>query len=414
MRRTTQAALAGLAMLAAAGGAPALGQTTLTFPTWQVEDPGFGDWWRELIAAYEAKYPGVKVDMQQIPFKDFADQLTIRFAANRAPDIVELPSSSFGAFVSQDWLAPLDADIKGTAIEKQWSSLQSDLVWDGKNYGVLVMGYGFMLFYNEALLQGAGAAPPKSFEEFRQAVAKVTDRDRGIFGLAAVTTEHPTIAQDFIRFIVWAGQDPIVGDKYRFTDPAVVKAVENYRETVGKNAPLGNNSTLARQLFVDGKAGFLIDGPWVFTWLDKAPAAVRPQLKMIAAPFTPPLGGAANSLHIPANASKQKRDLVWKFIELAATPEWQQRYTVLTNSPAGLRGALTPAAAQQHPHLRAINDAVVGAQPILPSEQPVRANSNEFEAIIRRSALRVLSTQEPVAKIMAELQKELESTVPLN
>ena len=49
--------------------APSLrAQTTLEFPTWQAEEPGVSTWWKELIAAYEKRYPDVKIDMQQVPF----------------------------------------------------------------------------------------------------------------------------------------------------------------------------------------------------------------------------------------------------------------------------------------------------------------------------------------------------------
>ena len=73
----------------------------LDFPTWQAEEPGAGEYWTELIKAFEAKNPGIKVKKTQVPFREYADKMTVRFAANSPPDIVHLPSRNFLAFASQ-------------------------------------------------------------------------------------------------------------------------------------------------------------------------------------------------------------------------------------------------------------------------------------------------------------------------
>ena len=76
-------------------------QTTLEFPTWQAEEPGVSTWWKELIAAYEKRYPDVKINLQQVPFAQFVKQMTVRFAAGNPPDIVHLPSRDFASFADQ-------------------------------------------------------------------------------------------------------------------------------------------------------------------------------------------------------------------------------------------------------------------------------------------------------------------------
>ena len=43
---------------------------TVEFTTWQSEEPGFGAWWHEVIAAFERANPSVRIAMTQIPFKD--------------------------------------------------------------------------------------------------------------------------------------------------------------------------------------------------------------------------------------------------------------------------------------------------------------------------------------------------------
>ncbi|TMI00272.1 MAG: extracellular solute-binding protein, partial [Betaproteobacteria bacterium] len=110
---------------------------TLDFPSWQAEDPGFAEWWKALIQDYEAKHPGVKIKLYSIPFVNYVNQLTVRFAGRNPPDIVHLPTRNFASFASQQWLEPIDDLIKTTDIPAKWSPLQSEMVWDGKTYGLL-------------------------------------------------------------------------------------------------------------------------------------------------------------------------------------------------------------------------------------------------------------------------------------
>ena len=86
LTRFAYALCAGL--LLAAPGRAAAADTTLSFPTWQAEEPGFSQWWKELIAAYEQAHPDVKIALQQVAYPNFTNEMTIRFASNTPPDIV--------------------------------------------------------------------------------------------------------------------------------------------------------------------------------------------------------------------------------------------------------------------------------------------------------------------------------------
>ena len=133
-------------------------------------------------------------------------------------------------------------------------------------------------------------------------------------------------------WVIGSGADWLKGGKYNFTDPAVIKAVDGWRQSVSY-APKGTNSATARQLFIDGKVAFLRDGPWVWGAVEKAPANVKPDLKITGLPFPVTPGGASNSLHVAAKTDAKKKEAAWNFIQMAASPEWQHKYA-LTGSPA--------------------------------------------------------------------------------
>jgi len=412
--RLAGAAIALLAMCAPITAAMAE-PTTVTFASWQLEEPGNSDWWKAVIAAFEKQNPDIHIEQQYVPFKDFTNQMTIRFAANRAPDILQLSQQTMPAFAAQGWLASLDPWTKGTEYEKDWSDSQKTNIWDGKTQGLLVSNSAYMLFYNEKILSAAGVSVPKDFTEFVASVPKITKPEAGVFGLAAVTTEHPTAVEDFIRFVRWSGQDIVKDGKYDLTSPGVVAAIDTYRRVVGQNAPLGNNSAIARQLFLDGKTGFLIDGPWFWSWLDKAPPDLRPSLKMIKAPFAPALAPGGITLHIAAGIDDALKDKAWSFIAFAAQPEWQRQYLLATGQPPGrAHDVLTEDDHRKYPHLRLIAEQAMSSQAVFPAVQAIQANFNEFTAIIMRAALRALSTKDDTAAILADAQAELETAIPLD
>jgi multiple sugar transport system substrate-binding protein len=386
-------------------------QTTLDFPTWQAEEPGVSSWWKNLIAAYEKQYPDVKVNMQQVAFAQFVKQMTVRFAAGNPPDIVHLPSRDFASFADQGWLEPLDERLKRTDIPATWPPLQTEMRWNGKTQGVLLMGYGGMLFYNEQKLEDAKLGLPKSPDEWLAAMKATTDASKGQFGLATITAEHPNMVVEMASWVVGSGADWLKGGKYNFTDPAVVKAVDAWRQSIAY-APKGTNSATARQLFIDGKVTFLRDGPWVWGALAKAPADVRPSLRIGALPFPVTPGGASNSLHLAMKTDAKKKEAAWNFIQMATSPEWQSRYA-LTGSPAPRKGALTAADLAANPHLKIINDEAAKAHNLFPEVQAVRAQYNDFATLVTKSAMRMISTSDPTSKVLADLQAELARELPL-
>jgi multiple sugar transport system substrate-binding protein len=283
--------------------------------------------------------------------------------------------------------------------------------WNGKAQGVLLMGYGGMLFYNERTLADAKVGVPKTPDEWLAAMKATTDASRGRFGLSTITAEHPNMVVEMASWVIGSGADWLKGGKYSFTDPAVVKAIDGWRQSIAY-APKGTNSATARQLFIDGKVAFLRDGPWVWGALAKAPADVRPDLRIGALPFPVTPGGASNSLHLAAKTDAKKKEAAWNFIVMAASPEWQSRYA-LTGSPAPRKGALTAADLVTHPHLKIINDEAAKAHNLFPEVQAVRAGYNDFATLVTRAAMRMISTQDPTPKVLADLQAELARTLPL-
>ncbi len=404
------AALASALAIAAAHAQPKA--IELEFPSWQIEEPGAGEYWTELIKAFEASHPNVKIKKQQVPFREYVDKLTVRFAGNNPPDIVHLPTRNYLAFASQGWLAPLDEYLAQTDVKTTYTKLADEMVYNGKTYGVLMMGYGMMFYYNDKMLAEAKVAVPRTSDELLKAITATTNASAGRFGYGAPTNEHPNVFVEIGTWVTGEGASLFKGNQYNFTDPAVIRAVDKFRAAV-KNAPKGTSSEQARQLFIDGKIAMIRDGPWVNAQLKKAPEPARASLKMGMMPFASIPGGTSNSLHMPAKLDAEKKKLVWDFIKMTTAPEWQQKFTLLTSSPAPRKNALTAAETNANPDLALVNKAAAEAVNLFPESVPVRENYNEFAKIFVEYGMKLMNTERPTADIMKELQAEMTKRVPL-
>lgn len=382
---------------------------SLEFPSWQAEDPAFGPWWEELIAAYEADNPDVAVDYYQIPFDSFVDQMTTRFAANDQPDIVQLPARNATEFASRGWLAPIDERMAGTDIPETWTPLQEEMNWEDQTYGVLLLGYGYTLYYNEQLLTEAGVEVPTSPEQLIEAAQAVTGD--GNFGFGATTQQNPDNYTELMAFVVGNGATLADAEgNFQADSPEVIEAMEQYRQVL-KEAPAGIQSQQRNELFLNGNIAMLLDGPFFASELEGAVEGVAGQLKTAAPPFANVPGGVSNSIHVPAGLDQEEEDAVWEFIELAASPEWQERYAEMASVPAPREGSVSPEAVEANPNLELFQELADEAVTIFPTAPEHREQFSRLSQIVSEAAVRLISTDDSTETIAAELQTELESSI---
>ncbi|MDT0443254.1 ABC transporter substrate-binding protein [Streptomyces johnsoniae] len=391
------------------GGGTAGGKTVLEFPSWQAAEGTFALWWRELITEFERTHPDVRVDFYSLPFDSYVDQLTIRFAANDRPEIVHLPARNAAEFAGRGWLESLEDRLRSTDIPRTWTPLQEVMALDGENYGVLLLGYGYNLYYNQQLLESVGAGVPATAEEMIAAAEAITGD--GIYGFGATTAPNPDNFTELAAFVVGSGA-ALSTDDGAFTadSDAAIAGLDLYRRALAQ-APQGIQSQQRNELFLTGKIAMLLDGPFFLNELGSATDAVRPGLKAARAPFPQVPGGVSNSIHMPAGIDPRKAEAVWDFIALAGTPQWQRRYTELTTNPAPRAGSITARAVAETPQLELFQQLADEAVSIFPGNQAHRERFGRISDIVSAAATSLITTDESTASIAAHLQDELQQAM---
>ncbi len=280
MRRVLTAAAAAaalaLAISACGGGGQGTGGTAAPAASDPASVSGTVTWWdtsdatneapvfQELIAAFQAKYPKIKVNYVNVPFADAQNKFkTAAQAGSGAPDVLRTEVGWVAEFASLGYLAPLD----GTpAVEKPEDFLPSAGAsgkYNGKTYAVPQVTDTLGLLYNVKLLKEAGhEQPPATFAELKQVALDVKEKtDAG--GLALNVD-----AYFLLPFIYGEGGDLLDVSTKKITvgspqSTAGVKIVEDLIKSGATAKPAIQDSyTNAETAFKEGKAAMIFNGPW--------------------------------------------------------------------------------------------------------------------------------------------------------
>ena len=391
--------------------------TTLEFPSWQATEPGFAEFWEYAIGEFNKTYPNVKINLYQIPFANYIDTLTTQFAAGNPPQITHLPSKNFNQFQDMGWFDALDDRFEGTDIPKTWTKMQEGMKVDGKNYGLLLLGNAYSLFYNEKMLNDAGVSVPTTVDELKDAAQKLTKKDANgnatVFGFGTASTTHSGVYTPGVTAFVigegshWSNPD----GSLNFSDPKLIKGINDFKYFFdNKLIPQGVTDEQKRQYFVEEKIAMIFDGPWVVSLINEASEDVRSHFKVTSIPFPNVCGAVSNSVHIPASIKADEKDLVWEFYKVLASPEAQSKYAEFTNSPPPKAGAITKEIAEKNPFLEQMAQDANKAVSVTPPGYG--KNYNEFTTLVIDSVLNLVS--DPNAKtedMLAQLEKDIKDTI---
>ncbi len=123
--------------------------------------------YEELISAYEAEHPNIKIEYEQVGFgNELETKLNTLYASGMAPDIVRAPISTIAERASRGQYANLDAyidsweekdDIMPTAFEVA--------SYNGNKYGIAIGIEASFLLYRKDIVSGSRAGSPESAQK---------------------------------------------------------------------------------------------------------------------------------------------------------------------------------------------------------------------------------------------------------
>ena len=348
----------------------------------------------ELVPEFERRYPGIDVQVQQMPWIAAHEKLITAFVGQASPDIAQLGNTWIPEFVALDAILPLDVRIaRSTAVDPThyfpgiW---QTNVVGDSV-YGVPWYVDTRALFYRSDLLARAGYDEvPETWEGWLEAMRALEEvlGDDG-YPLIMPTNEWPPP----VILGLQAGSTLLADDgRYgAFAAPEFRRAFEFYvdlfREGLAppiRDTQVGN----IHQRFGAGEYAMYISGPWYLgEFRRRLPDDVQDDWATapLPGPDGPGVSMAGGSSLVVFKATGQE-EAAWRFIEYLSSPEAQGRFYELSgNLPARLEAWETPDLADD-PKAQAFREQLERAVPLprVPEWERIATRVYEYgEAAVR-------------------------------
>jgi multiple sugar transport system substrate-binding protein len=369
----------------------------------------------ELLPEFERTHPGIRVEVQQLPWSAAHEKLLTAFAGDSTPDLCQLGNTWIPEFVALGSLVPLDASVAASATVDARDYFPG--IWEtnrvaGKLYGVPWYVDTRLLFYRRDLLADAGfTTPPKSWNEWMAMLDAIKRRGvRDQYGIVLPVNEfEPLVA------LALQQSDPLLrdGDRYgNFESPGFTRALEFYVGMFRRGyAPPATNADVSNvwNEFGRGYFTFYVSGPWnIGEFERRLPKAL--QSSWMTAPL-PGLDGPGTSIaggsSLVMFERARNKTAAWQLIEYLSEPSVQQRFHALTGDLPPRRSAWTAGALADDVYARAFREQLerVKSTPQVPEWERI---ANEIRVVAEHVVHGDLTVAQATRELDARTDRILE------
>jgi len=155
-----------------------------------------------VLEQFKKEYPNVEVKVNFIS-GDYSTKMYANLAAKKETDVFMVPDADFGKWASAGVMENLAEYVANSDVvdpDAMWESAFGRYRWDGTTVGqgdIYAIPKDIsprVLFYNKDILKAKGVeepdkTTPMTYEEFAEFLKKVSDPDKGVYGLAQINWE---------------------------------------------------------------------------------------------------------------------------------------------------------------------------------------------------------------------------------
>jgi len=324
------AVFATLALLSACGRDSEAGTTTIHFWAMGREAEVVA----ELLPAFEAEHPGLRVEVQAIPWTAAHEKLLTAYAADDLPDLLQLGNTWIPEFAALDALEPLDARIAGSEVidaGDYFPGILATNVVDGRTLGVPWYVDTRLLFYRKDILRDAGVdAAPRTWEEWAAAMAAI----QRVAGPGRHAILLPLNEFEPQLSLALQQDEPLLregGTRGNFSSPGFRAALGFYARIFEEGwAPALSETQVSNvwDEFFRGSFAFYLSGPWnIREFRRRAPPALADAWGTMPLPGPEgPGAGIAGGTSLVLPRSGAQSDAAWQLVEYLSRPEVQHRF----------------------------------------------------------------------------------------
>lgn len=220
------------------------GNETITLTFW---DENAGDsrteYYRTLIADFEAANPGIKIEYLGLPSADALSKYQTAIQAGETPDIGGINNSWAATIIGQDVCLPLDdyyaAWNEKDDMNKGAMEVARTYHLDEQLYFMPTSSNFICLWANNEMLAAAGLeGGPKTWDEFFTYCEKLTDKEKDQYGYTIRGgAASPAVIVDFLYSYSGISEMFDENGVCTINDPAHIEFATKYFDMYGKYTP---------------------------------------------------------------------------------------------------------------------------------------------------------------------------------
>lgn len=345
-----------LIMLAACGGdkkesVDGEGNKKVEIEFWHMLTNDAEEWVDRKATEFEKDNPGVSVKVVANTGDAFKQKMTVAMNGGNPPDVfLNYGGGWLKQFVDQGNVLEITEDIdKDLYVEAALDAVS----YDEKVYGVPLSLTVDVIWYNKEIFKEYGLEVPETFEELKEIVAVLTEKD--IYPFALANKSKWPGSYTYMNMVTrLAGHELFDSALARtgkgFDDPAFIEAGKNIQDLVEMDAfnpgfnGLPYNEGGSRQLFYTGKAAmfsmhnavlndFHIEAP---DFVDKVGFFMFPTMDGGKNDMTQ-IGGAISPAW-SVSAKAKNPEMSTEFVKYLTSEEAAQEYADATGSVTAIKG----------------------------------------------------------------------------
>ncbi len=356
-----------LTLLAAAPlGACSRGSKAGTVTLWAMGNEGANV--PKLIGGFERANPGLRVEVQPLPWTAAHEKLLTAYAGGSLPDVSQIGNTWLAELAAIGALAPLPATQKDLLQDQFPAVLDTNRIGD-TYYGVPWYVDTRVQFYRTDLFERAGYPdPPTNWADWKRSLHEVK-RAAGPGNYAILLPLN-----EFEQLLTFGLQqeEPLLrnnGARGNFSSAGFKSALAFYKSLFDEGlAPVATASQISNiwNEFARGFFSVFISGPWTIGDMkSRLPADFQSNWATVGMPGPDGPGASApggSSLVVFKNA--RDPDAAWRLVQYLSRPSVQAEFQVLTGDLPAKREAWAAPQLASDPHVLTLRNQLARAQAV--------------------------------------------------
>jgi len=222
----------------------------------------------ELTESFNSSQDEYEISWEYVPMTEFDKKISRAYTEQELPDIVIIDNPDMKKFIQLDMFEDITSYASTLNLGTDYYSASVNTVkYNNLYYGVPFNSNNVCLIYRKDMLNAANITPPETWDQLKDAAAKLTTEDNYGFLMSAMNSEQG--AFQILSWVMAASNSDS-----QITVEALSSAYEYLADLVNEGYMpadcLNYSQTDIARRFIKGDIAMMENGPWVFPMLDEA------------------------------------------------------------------------------------------------------------------------------------------------